>query len=315
MANDGEIILSAPGHADVTLPVSKGYFPEIDTGQMVETTANGVILVTEANKPITSLKIPFSRLTRAQISALKSIIEHVNYSEGGITVTDPYDTYENMHYISGLHARWTRGDEYACIIELKQSTQDEVALGNNQNIDSDFSDSAAWTATRQTYDQIEFKNKDNPPITAQIPSMLRITDASDGYNRVVSNAAFPVTDYVHEVSCAVFRSGFGDKTRLFCQFFNGNTAITGSAGTQSGWAERSAYHYWATITNTTVRVGSSSKTFAPDAWNMYTFQFGRIGGQIPANADTFKIGLESGSGGGVNISYWYFTFYTATVIL
>lgn len=313
---DGEITFSIPGHADVTLPVANGYRPDINAGQTVETSPQGAIRATQQHARISTLNIPFVRLTRMQILALESIIEWANYSEFGIAITDPYDTYQDMHYISGLKARWSRGDEYACTLKFQQSTTEAYPLDKNLNADSLFTDSAPWTTTTQPYDRFDFNdNSDATLVTDQIPRMLKVTDASDGYNRAILNTKFPVTDYVHEVSCAVWRDGQGDNSRLFCQFFDGDTAIVGNVGSQTGWAERATYHYWSTITGTTVRVGSASKTLALGRWNFYTFTFGRTGGQIPASADTFKIGLESGSGGGVNISYWYFSLYETRILL
>ena len=119
------ITFTATGHAPVLLPVASGYAPQPRAQQNVSISGGGVIRTTNLAPQERTISIPFSRLTRDQYLSLTSLIGHVQFSATGITITDPFEAHENMHYIRGLEGgRWSRGDRYSVTLTFRKSAVD-----------------------------------------------------------------------------------------------------------------------------------------------------------------------------------------------
>ena len=323
MSNDGEIILSTPGHASLTLPVSVGYAPQTSPSQNVSKSGGGVIRTTHLAPEGRTLSIPLQALTRQEFLDLKSLIDAAKFSAVGITIEDPFETHERMHYTSGLDggSRWSRGDEYSTTLRFTQSAVESLLLGANLVSNPTFADDGdGWEKDGGTDSEITYISLTGATDPAE--NAVQMADADADWEAVVSEQKFSVTDYLHTVGIDVRRAQGRIEARLFVKFLDEDgDLIRGDAETGGNWADRGEYHYWLTIeydssttTTTATWNGDNSETFSGTDWKDYEATFGRSGGEIPSGAVAFQIGIE-GSGGLSSNSIWQFTNYDLEVSL
>lgn len=123
----GKVTFSAPGHADLALRVANGYVPQISPRKNRHISGGGVIRTTNLAAPKSTLSIPLKNLTRQEFLGLVALVTHVDFYSSPLTIEDPFETHERMHYTGGLDGgRWSRGDRYACTLQFEQSAADEL---------------------------------------------------------------------------------------------------------------------------------------------------------------------------------------------
>lgn len=124
-AQAGRVTFSVPGHTDLTLRIASGYAPEPAPGQNVSKSGGGVIRTVNYAPALRTLRIPLKRLDRTEYQALVALIEAADYSSAAMTITDPFETHERMHYIRGIaQGSWSRGDLFSATLEFQQSAAD-----------------------------------------------------------------------------------------------------------------------------------------------------------------------------------------------
>ena len=126
-APDGTVVLSAGGQTDLELPVSGGYAPQVHHNQEASISGGGVFRSVTLAPERTDLNVPIDQIDRTKYIALDTFLRNINYSVGAITIQDPFETFERMHYVRGFQSgRWVRGDFYTCTLIFQQSAAEEL---------------------------------------------------------------------------------------------------------------------------------------------------------------------------------------------
>ena len=316
----GKIIFSLPGHADLSLPVDEGYAPQITPRQSVSASYGGVIRTAHLAPEDTVLSILLSDLTRAEYLSLRATLTAAGYSAHGMTIEDPFDTYPRMHYIRGLDdGHWARGDEYTCTLIFRQSAAESLPLGGNIIANPKFRDGTGWERIAGTDADITYVSLTGASDPADYG--VQMADNNADWETILTEARYPVGAYLYTVSATVRYTQGQRGLRGFVRFYDADgDAILGSASpTETGWAEQSTYHAWLQVDYSSgmkVKVGDGayeSSGLVASTWYTRSATFGRSGGQVPASAETFALGIIAcGSGSGATT--WQATNYTLTVV-
>ena len=147
-----------------------------------------------------------------------------------------------------------------------------------------------------------------------------MSDNNADWETILTESRYPVGGYLYTVQ-ATFRYTQGQRGfRCFVRFYDSDgDAILGSTSpTETGWAEQGAYHAWAQADYSggmKVKIGDGAyedDSLAASTWYTRSTTFGRSGGQIPATAESFALGVMAcGSGSGETT--WQVTNYTLKV--